>query len=126
MFQKIYPLLLVFFIGIIFAQDAPPSDTEDQKDIEASEDQNAVPEDQGVVPEDQGSVPEDQNVASEETVPMKSDEKPTKEKNRIMPWFGKARGQLVTWNFLHLLLAACGRWRTKKENRSWMIVFRVF
>tara|TARA_B100001750_G_scaffold154143_1_gene123677 strand:+ start:2616 stop:3347 length:732 start_codon:yes stop_codon:yes gene_type:complete len=94
LFQKIYPLLLVFFIGIIFAQDAPPSDTEDQKDIEASEDQNAVPEDQGVVPEDQGSVPEDQNVASEETVPMKSDEKPTKEKKSKPPKIQKPKTQM--------------------------------
>ena len=101
MFQKIYPLLLVFFIGIIFAQDAPPSDTEEQKDIEASEDQNAVPEDQGVVPEDQGSVPEDQNVASEETVPMKSDEKPTKEKKIQTSKNSKTKnpnGITIAWN----------------------------
>ena len=104
MFQKIYPLLLVFFIGIIFAQDAPPSDTEDQKDIEASEDQNAVPEDQGVVPEDQ-------NVASEEVMPMKSDEKPTKEKKSKPPKIKKPKTQMgsllrgiVAVSYTHLTL----------------------
>ena len=44
MFQKLYPLLFFLFIGVIIAQDAPPTDTEAQQNIEASEDPNAAPE----------------------------------------------------------------------------------
>mgnify|MGYP003323100642 FL=1 len=42
MFQKIYPLLLILFIGVLTAQDAPPADTEDQDNVESTEDQNVA------------------------------------------------------------------------------------
>ena len=59
LFQKIYPLLLLLFIGVIYAQDAPPTDTEDQEDIEATEDPNAAPENKGVAPKDQTTATEE-------------------------------------------------------------------
>ena len=72
LFQKLYPLLFFLFIGVITAQDAPPTDTEDQKNIEASEDENATPNIQGIAPKDQ-------DVASEEAMPVESDDDSTEE-----------------------------------------------
>ena len=71
--QKIYLLILMFFIGGLYAQDAPPSDTENQENIEASEDPNAAPENQAVAPKDQ-------NTVSEEAMPVEDTEKPEEEK----------------------------------------------
>ena len=58
MFQKIYPLLLILFIGVLTAQDAPPADTEDQDNVESTE---------------------DQNVATDEAMPMEAAEEETKQ-----------------------------------------------
>ena len=87
LFQKLYPLLLVLFIGLIYAQDAPPTDTEDQENIEGSEDQS-------VVPEDQGTAPKDQNTAKEEAMPMESTERPTEEKRSKPPKIQKPKTQM--------------------------------
>ena len=87
MFQKIYLLLFVLFIGVITAQDAPPLDTEDQEDIEAMEDPNAVPENQGVAPKDQ-------NTVTEEAMPVDAAEKPTEEKKSKPPKIQKPKTQM--------------------------------
>ena len=94
MFQKIYPLLLVLFIGVIYAQDAPPTDTEDQEDIEATEDPNAAPENQGVAPKDQST-------ATEEAMPAEDAKKPEKEKKSKPPkrtrrFHGFRSGEVMT------------------------------
>ena len=73
MFQKLYPLLLVFFIGVIYAQEAPPTDTEDQENIESSEDPNAAPDNQGVAPTEP-------NTSAEEAMSTEDADKPKEEK----------------------------------------------
>ena len=85
--QKLYPLLLVLFIGVIYSQDAPPTDTEDQENIEGSEDQN-------VIPEDQGTAPKDQNAVTEEAIPMESTEDPKEEKKIKPPKIQKPKTQM--------------------------------
>ena len=87
LFQKLYPLLLVLFIGVIYSQDAPPTDTEDQENIEGSEDQNVIPEDQGVAPKDQ-------NAVTEEVMPMESTEGPKEEKKTKPPKIQKPKTQM--------------------------------
>lgn len=89
LFQKIYPLLLVLFIGVIYAQDAPPTDTEDQEDIEATEDPNAAPENQGVAPKDQST-------ATEEAMPAEDAKEPEKEKKSKPPKIQKPKTQMGT------------------------------
>ena len=64
MFQKIYPLLLILFIGVLTAQDAPPADTEDQDNVESTE---------------------DQNVATDEAMPMEAAEEETKQEKENKP-----------------------------------------
>jgi hypothetical protein len=64
LFQKIYPLLLILFIGVLTAQDAPPADTEDQDNVESTE---------------------DQNVATDEAMPMKAAEEETKQEKENKP-----------------------------------------
>ena len=64
MFQKIYPLLLIIFIGVLTAQDAPPADTEDQDNVESTE---------------------DQNVATDEAMPMEAAEEETKQEKENKP-----------------------------------------
>jgi len=87
LFQKIYPLLLVLFIGVIYAQDAPPTDTEDQEDIEATEDPNAAPENQGVAPKDQ-------NTATEEAMSDDDVKEPEEEKKSKRPKIQKPKNQM--------------------------------
>ena len=73
LFQKLYPLLLVLFIGVIYAQEAPPTDTEDQENIESSEDPNAAPDNQGVAPTEP-------NTSAEEAMSTEDADKPKEEK----------------------------------------------
>ena len=85
--QKIYLLILMFFIGGLYAQDAPPSDTENQENIEASEDPNAAPENQAVAPKDQ-------NTVSEEAMTEEDTEKPEEEKKLKPPKIQKPKTQM--------------------------------
>ena len=87
MFQKLYPLLLVLFIGVIYAQEAPPTDTEDQENIESSEDPNAAPENQGVAPTEP-------NTSAEEAMPTEDAEKPKEEKKSKPPKIQKPKTQM--------------------------------
>ena len=87
LFQKLYPLLFFLFIGVITAQDAPPTDTEDQQNIEASEDENATPNIQGIAPKDQ-------DVASEEAMPVESDGDSTEEEKSKPPKIQKPKTQM--------------------------------
>jgi hypothetical protein len=64
LFQKIYPLLLILFIGVLTAQDASPADTEDQDNVESTE---------------------DQNVATDEAMPMEAAEEETKQEKENKP-----------------------------------------
>ena len=85
--QKIYLLILMFFIGGLYAQDAPPSDTENQENIEASEDPNANPENQAVAPKDQ-------NTVSEEAMTDEDTETPEEEKKSKPPKIQKPKTQM--------------------------------
>ena len=87
MFQKLYPLLFFLFIGLITAQDAPPTDTEDQQNIEASEDEYATSNIQGIAPKDQ-------DVASEEAMPVESDDDSTEEEESKPPKIQKPKTQM--------------------------------
>jgi hypothetical protein len=85
--QKLYPLLLVLFIGVIYSQDAPPTDTEDQENIESSEDPNAAPDNQGVAPTEP-------NTSAEEAISMESTEAPKEEKKIKPPKIQKPKTQM--------------------------------
>ncbi len=87
MFQKLYPLLLVLFIGVIYAQEAPPTDTEDQENIESSEDPNAAPENQGVAPTEP-------NTSAEEAMSTEDADKPKEEKKSKPPKIQKPKTQM--------------------------------
>ena len=87
MFQKLYPLLLVLFIGVIYAQEAPPTDTEDQENIESTEDPNAAPDNQGVAPTEP-------NTSAEEAMPTEDAEKPKQEKKSKPPKIQKPKTQM--------------------------------
>ena len=87
MFQKLYPLLLVLFIGVIYAQEAPPTDTEDQENIESSEDPNAAPENQGVAPTEP-------NTSAEEAISTEDADKPKEEKKSKPPKIQKPKTQM--------------------------------
>ena len=87
MFQKLYPLLLVLFIGVIYAQEAPPTDTEDQENIEPSEDPNAAPENQGVAPTEP-------NTSLEEAIPTENADKRKEEKKSKPPKIQKPKTQM--------------------------------
>ena len=87
LFQKLYPLLLVLFIGVIYAQEAPPTDTEDQENIESSEDPNAAPDNQGVAPTEP-------NTSAEEAMPTEDAEKPKEEKKSKPPKIQKPKTQM--------------------------------
>ena len=87
MFQKIYPLLLVLFIGVIYAQEAPPTDTEDQENIESSEDPNAAPDNQGVAPTEP-------NTSAEEAMSTEDADKPKEEKKSKPPKIQKPKTQM--------------------------------
>ena len=77
----------MFFIGGLYAQDAPPLDTENQENIEASEDPNATPENQAVAPKDQ-------NAVSEEAMTDEDTEKPEEEKKSKPPKVQKPKTQM--------------------------------
>ena len=87
LFQKLYPLLLVLFIGVIYAQEAPPTDTEDQESIEPSEDPNAAPENQGVAPTEP-------NTSLEEAIPTENADKRKEEKESKPPKIQKRKTQM--------------------------------
>ena len=87
LFQKLYPLLLVLFIGVIYAQEAPPTDTEDQENIESSEDPNAAPENQGVAPTEP-------NTSAEEAISTEDADKPKEEKKSKPPKIQKPKTQM--------------------------------
>ena len=87
MFQKLYPLLLVLFIGVIYAQEAPPTDTEDQENIESSEDPNAAPDNQGVAPTEP-------NTSAEEAMSTEDADKPKEEKKSKPPKIQKPKTQM--------------------------------
>jgi len=87
LFQKLYPLLLVLFIGVIYAQEAPPTDTEDQENIESSEDPNAAPENQGVAPTEP-------NTSAEEAMSTEDADKPKEEKKSKPPKIQKPKTQM--------------------------------
>ena len=87
LFQKLYPLLLVFFIGVIYAQEAPPTDTEDQENIESSEDPNAAPDNQGVAPTEP-------NTSAEEAISTEDADKPKEEKKSKPPKIQKPKTQM--------------------------------
>tara|TARA_B100001146_G_scaffold101339_1_gene89762 strand:+ start:1135 stop:1857 length:723 start_codon:yes stop_codon:yes gene_type:complete len=87
LFQKLYPLLLVLFIGVIYAQEAPPTDTEDQENIESTEDPNAAPDNQGVAPTEP-------NTSAEEAMPTEDAEKPKEEKKSKPPKIQKPKTQM--------------------------------
>ena len=87
MFQKLYPLLLVLFIGVIYAQEAPPTDTEDQENIESSEDPNAAPDNQGVAPTEP-------NTSAEEAMFTEDADKPKEEKKSKPPKIQKPKTQM--------------------------------
>lgn len=87
LFQKLYPLLLVLFIGVIYAQEAPPTDTEDQENIESSEDPNAAPDNQGVAPTEP-------NTSAEEAMSTEDADKPKEEKKSKPPKIQKPKTQM--------------------------------
>ena len=87
LFQKLYPLLLVLFIGVIYAQEAPPTDTEDQENIESSEDPNAAPDNQGVAPTEP-------NTSAEEAISTEDADKPKEEKKSKPPKIQKPKTQM--------------------------------
>ncbi len=87
MFQKLYPLLFVLFIGVIYAQEAPPTDTEDQENIESSEDPNAAPDNQGVAPTEP-------NTSAEEAMSTEDADKPKEEKKSKPPKIQKPKTQM--------------------------------
>ena len=87
LFQKLYPLLLVLFIGVIYAQEAPPTDTEDQENIESSEDPNAAPDNQGVAPTEP-------NTSAEEAMFTEDADKPKEEKKSKPPKIQKPKTQM--------------------------------
>ena len=87
MFQKLYPLLFVLFIGVIYAQEAPPTDTEDQENIESSEDPNAAPDNQGVAPTEP-------NTSAEEAMFTEDADKPKEEKKSKPPKIQKPKTQM--------------------------------
>lgn len=87
MFQKLYPLLLVLFVGVIYAQEAPPTDTEDQENIESSEDPNAAPDNQGVAPTEP-------NTSAEEAMSTEDADKPKEEKKSKPPKIQKPKTQM--------------------------------
>ena len=87
LFQKLYPLLLVLFIGVIYAQEAPPTDTEDQENIESSEDPNAAPDNQGVAPTEP-------NTSAEEVMSTEDADKPKEEKKSKPPKIQKPKTQM--------------------------------
>ena len=87
LFQKLYPLLFVLFIGVIYAQEAPPTDTEDQENIESSEDPNAAPDNQGVAPTEP-------NTSAEEAMSTEDADKPKEEKKSKPPKIQKPKTQI--------------------------------
>tara|TARA_B100000953_G_scaffold60114_1_gene47755 strand:+ start:521 stop:1243 length:723 start_codon:yes stop_codon:yes gene_type:complete len=87
LFQKLYPLLFVLFIGVIYAQEAPPTDTEDQENIESSEDPNAAPDNQGVAPTEP-------NTSAEEAMSTEDADKPKEEKKSKPPKIQKPKTQM--------------------------------
>jgi len=87
LFQKLYPLLFVLFIGVIYAQEAPPTDTEDQENIESSEDPNAAPDNQGVAPTEP-------NTSVEEAMSTEDADKPKEEKKSKPPKIQKPKTQM--------------------------------
>ena len=87
LFQKLYPLLFVLFIGVIYAQEAPPTDTEDQENIESSEDPNAAPDNQGVAPTEP-------NTSAEEAISTEDADKPKEEKKSKPPKIQKPKTQM--------------------------------